>query len=275
MNPENPVLFLLFSASRSSLWSGHRCYHWAGGRKHILLPPIQASLSVFFPVGVVWFWVGVYFILGLIWVIFSLLFWKQNKAHISHIHSHLQDYLCEIPQASPQYRKVNSITREQKAFLFFPKYLSALDLSEAGTRDWCVSYQYQIVISICPLDVALCSSFVSCGVVLGRTNRTDSVIFPWLLSLQDVPCARWLTWTNSLYIAKNHFLLLFMTRFFHLSCFSIFSLLHRQIVMPDWDEAVISSYIRKPYWGRKCVRTEGIFSDSSYFNFQRLCCKKM
>lgn len=86
---------------------------------------------------------------------FSLLFLKQDKVHISHIHNHLQVYLCETPQTSLQQRKGNSITSEQKAFWFFLKYLSSLDLSEAGNRDWCVSYQYQIVFSISHLDVAL------------------------------------------------------------------------------------------------------------------------
>lgn len=161
-------------------------------------------------------------------------------------------------------------------FFSFLKYLSFLDPSEAGTRDWCVLYEYQIVFSISHLDVVLHSNFVSCGVFLGNINWTDFVIFPWLLSLQDVPRARWLTWMNSLCTVKNHLLLLFMTCFFHLSCFPIFSLLHRRIVMPDWDETVISSYIRKPYWGKTgVIRTEDISSDSSYFNFQCPCSKNM
>lgn len=77
MNPENPDFFILFSASRSSLGSGHRCYHWGEGRKHVLLTPTQASFSVvfwffFISVGVVCF--GVWFGFVLVWFMFSLLF---------------------------------------------------------------------------------------------------------------------------------------------------------------------------------------------------------
>lgn len=83
---------------------------------------------------------------------------------------HLQVYLCEFLQTSLWQRKSNSITREQKAFLFFLKNVSSLGLSEAGTRDWCVSYHCQTVFTISHLDVALPSSFVSCGVFLGNVN---------------------------------------------------------------------------------------------------------
>lgn len=203
---------------------------------------------------------------------------RTKQSAYANIHNH-QVYLCEFPSTSLQQRQGNSIKSEQKTFSFFfnfLKYLSFLDLSEAGTRDWCVSYQYQIVFSISHLDVVLHSNFVSCGVFLGNINWADFVIFPWLLSLQDVPCARWLTWMNSLCTVKNHLLLLFMTCFFHLSCFPIFCLLHRRIVMSDWDETVVSSYGRKPYWGKTGVRrTEDVSSDSSYFNFQCPCSKKM
>lgn len=172
--------------------------------------------------------------------------------HVSHIHSHFQ-----LNWSSLQQRKGNSITNEQMVFWGFFVNTWVLWILLSQTLGIGVFHnQYQNSFSISHLDVALYSSFVSCGVILGNINWTDFVIFPWLLSLQDVPCARWLTWMNSLYIVKNHFLLLFMTCFFHLSCFSVFSLLHRWAVMPDWDQAVISSYIRKPCWGKKACQND-------------------
>lgn len=255
--------FLLFSASRSSPGSGHRCYHWGRGRKHVLLAPIQAGFCVgveCFGVGfssvlfcsVLFCWVGGF----LQWVMFSVLFQKQSKVHVSHTQRDLQLYPSSLQQ-----RKGNSITNEKMAFWGF--FISTWVLWVCLNQTLGIGVfhnQYQNSFSISHLDVALYSSFVSCGVFLGNINWTDFVIFPWLLSLQDVPCARWLTWMNSLYIVKNHFLLLFMTRFFHLSCFSVFSLLHRWVVMPDWDEAVTSSYFRKPCWDKKaCQEDRGHF----------------